>query len=245
MRSLESLEIKTWGKRINSPKPNRRYIYYELLINNNRIEPNKIDYNIRRIISQEIRQKEWEMLEKPWFRIRQCEYCYKRAQYVINKLKNNEYVWRRIYCLRHYFLLHLDDIDLKYSNREQHIKYSFTDKTIYARIQTNNYKYNIVISSEKAIMNINYKGRQYMFTYANHMNAFPLKSSYQYLLEIINKNTILFLDDILIFLDAIKSEGCYHDANIVINSVEYPVCPESHRISRSTSCSFRIPPENK
>jgi hypothetical protein len=231
---VRSLEVKTWGERINSPRPERRYLYYELLIDNNRVEPNNIDHNIIDIIRREIRREEVEMPgEKPWFLIRQCEYCYKRAQYVINKVKNGEYVWRRMYCLRHYFLLHLDFIDLAYSNKEQHIKYSFTDKTIYAKIQTNNYKYDIFINTNKAIANINYKGKQYVFTYSNHINAFPLSSSYQYLLKITNKITRLILDDIIIFLDEIKRKGCYHDANIAINSVEYPVCPENHSTSNS------------
>ena len=88
-------------------------------------------------------------------------------------------------CLRHWFVYHLSMIvpdeptDLV-SN--QPISIIATSDRIMFSIETINYKYNIQIDKERAKMKVNYKGKLFEFTFRNHLNGYPLISSYMNIL---------------------------------------------------------------
>jgi hypothetical protein len=173
---------------MNSKKFERRYMYLHIQPFDSDLERgvNKVKNVLDRLL----------VLWKPpavarffrpdmWWEYVSCGHCRQRAEYELKMWQANKYVWKRGMCLRHWFVYHLSMIvpdepgDL-ISN--QPISITADDKAIAFKIATANYKYDIQIDKERAEMKVDYKGRSYKFTYRNHLNGFPLISSYMNIL---------------------------------------------------------------
>jgi len=95
-----------------------------------------------------------------------------------------------------------------------------THKIIF-NIETMNYKYNITIDKERADMKVDYKGTQYRFTYRNHLNGYPLISSYMNILFDVHVTMEVFRD---FLTDYVLKRRLYN--NLVINdSITLPPTP--------------------
>jgi hypothetical protein len=219
---MDEIHVKKYGERMNSPKAMRRNLFLE-------IQP--FDGEISHTISliQNVRAF-WEFESpnlSPWYKYQPCKYCIARSKYEHMKFKEG-WVWNRRYCMRHYVLEHLDDIsnydDDILSNRVVDLYISMSK--IILLTGSNNYKYNIQIGKEYAIVSVNYKGSKYVFRYNNHTNALPYASSYIFLLFVV----YYVIEHLLDFLKEIKRAkrfNCWHIANVYINSELFlPVCNE-------------------
>jgi hypothetical protein len=184
------ITIKKYGKGMNSKKFERRYMYLY-------IEPfgNELESGINKAVDVlNTLLAAWEPparagLFRPdmWWERVQCIYCKRRAEYEVKQWRDNRYVWKRGLCMRHWLVYHLSMIvpnepfDL-ISN--QPISITADTNRILFNIATINYKYSIQINKEVAEMTVNYKDRDrvYRFTYRNHLNGYPLISSYMNIL---------------------------------------------------------------
>ena len=191
------IRISSHGENMNSFHKWKRMYYidvdYSLSLPSDNIAQNIVDVN-NVLISQYSYDEPttekingYDILTYPsglwWINFNTCKMCKMRYEYELQKIKHGEYVWKRGKCLRHYFISHLlstiDVIDNK--PRELEI----TPKTISASINTNNYAYVIYGNKDYAIVNVNYKGKQYSFKYNNHANAYPYVSTYNKRIEAI------------------------------------------------------------
>jgi hypothetical protein len=229
---IKTITVGTRGEKMLSPYPERRHIYYELLVNNSYVGIENINKDFRNQLFDIIDETfDYLIGEDPWFYHKQCEYCHKRFEYVLTKIKSKEYAWKRTRCFRHYFLEHLDKLIGVYitgglGNREKFVAYNIPSKLIIAKISTVNYDYDILIDSNEAKVVVNYKGRHYMFRYNNHSNAFPFKSSYQYLIAIVNNFAGWILSNLVNSLIEAKKRNCHTDANLHVNTSMFPACPQ-------------------
>jgi YHS domain-containing protein len=120
-----------------------------------------------------------------WWEHAPCPYCLRRMEYENERWRSGEYVWRRNLCLRHWFVYHFDDITPYepyglLSNQPISIE-TDTAKMLFS-IATTNYKYDVVLTKEVAEMRVEYKGREYKFSFSNHLRGFPYASSYMLIL---------------------------------------------------------------
>jgi hypothetical protein len=190
---------------MNSIKPERRFLYLH-------IEPEDWQSVLMLLTGM------WSMpmagAEHTWWERYSCKDCKQRYEYELSKWKKGEYAWRRGMCLRHYFIRHLADIapqepEHLLDNRPVYIE--MTPEKIVFEIATNNYQYHIDLDRDKAVVNITYKGKEYIFSYRNHTNAYPLLSSYAYILKSIMETIHVFR----LFLANADKYRSY--ANVVIN----------------------------
>jgi hypothetical protein len=235
MHDIKTIVVSTWGEKIYSPSPERRHIFYELSVNGDYVDIENINRDFRDKLFDIIDETfDYLIGEDPWFYHKQCEYCHKRFEYVLSKIKSKEYVWKRTKCFRHYFLEHLDELIKVYitgglGNREKFVAYNIPSKLITAKISTVDYDYNILINSTEAKVTVNYKGKHYMFRYNNHSNAFPFKSSYQYLIAIVNNFAGWILSNLVNSLIEAKKRNCHTGANLHVNTSMFPVCPPEQK----------------
>jgi hypothetical protein len=218
------MEIKViyFGEDINSPYPYKRFKNF-IIWKDGRALTNEAEIDALR---NEIKHRLWSESSlgiKPWWEYQRCKYCYERFQYVHQKKLMNEHVWNRVTCLRHYFIEHLYELDATATNRTRALV--IQDGTAYAIVESTNYRYNIDIDNEKAIMRVRYKGRDYVFTYRNHSNAFPYLSSYQMLKFIIYQK----FNEILLEARTKINEECVSWSNYVINFKLIPACPSENK----------------
>jgi len=180
--------IQKYGRGMNSKKFERRYMYLHIKPFDSNLEtgvPKAVAALDAVLVAWSpparlsfFRQDMW------WYHV-PCSYCKRRAEYEIEKWKAGEYVWKRGMCMRHWFVHHLsmivpDEPSDLISN--QPISVAADDKAIVFKIATANYKYDIKITKEVAEMAVNYKGKVYRFAYRNHLDGYPLISSYMNIL---------------------------------------------------------------
>ncbi len=210
--------LRKYGRGMNSPKFERRYMYLH-------IEPfaNDLETGIWRALDAlNTLLAIWRPPEKGgsfrpdmWWERIECPYCRRRAEYEIKKWQANEYAWYRRMCLRHWFVYHLtmitpaQPLDLL-ENRP--ISIVADDRTVLFNIETVNYKYSIRITKEVAVMEVNYKGSLYKFTYRNHLHGFPYISSYLNIVFDVHNTMRVFRD---LLADYVAKRRLY--CNVVIN----------------------------
>jgi hypothetical protein len=199
------LKIQKHGERMNAIKPERRYLYLY-------VEPE--DWRTAIALTTSI----WSLppaVKRVWWEQHSCAMCRKRHEYELSKWKAGEYAWRRGMCMRHYLVKHLGEIiptepDHLLDNRPINIMAS-QDRIVF-ETATNSYQYRIDINKEEAISNVTYKGKEHVFKYRNHTNAYPMMSSYAYILSLVIETMHTFRR----FLSNVDKYRSY--ANIVINS---------------------------
>jgi hypothetical protein len=186
-------------------RPERRYLYIE-------IEPEDWRTAIMTVAIT------WSLpmpaIKRVWWEYLPCAMCKRRYEYEMQKWKNGEYVWRRGMCLRHYFVRHLEEIvprEPEHLLDNRPISIVANNAVIRFNIETVNYKYDVKVTREVADMTVEYKGRTYRFAFRNHPNAYPLISSYAYILSLAIKTMHAFRR----FLSNVDRYRSY--ANIVIN----------------------------
>jgi len=183
-----AIQIRKYGRGMNSKRFERRYMYLH-------IQP--FDSDLETGISKAVGALNTMLVAwKPpaiarffrpdmWWEHTSCDHCRQRAKYEIEKWKAGEYVWKRGMCMRHWFVYHLSAITPDEPGElisNQPIDIAADGETIAFKIATTNYKYDIKITKELAEMTVNYKGKVYRFTYRNHLNGYPLISSYMNIL---------------------------------------------------------------
>ena len=221
------VKIKTkiiyWGEGLNSPKPERRFKYFIVMEDGRMLlKPEEIDTlrgKLEQWVWYPIIQYEYVAYE-PWFYKVRCEHCYRRFLYEHEKLKNGEWVWKRSMCLRHYILDHLNKLKTTDTNRPRALVIE-NDKA-FAIIESVNYRYKIEIDIEKATIRLRYKGKEYVFTYRNHTNAYPYMSSYQFIRALM----FWIFDEILESAQWNISAECDYRYNYLINQKHIPICKD-------------------
>jgi len=186
----DKLRIIKYGVGMNSPHCARRHLYVHYYCDscNSHANPRDVLGNVLAVSKKLVNS--WKVIEPtimmPWWENMPCVNCRKRGEYEKERHLHGDYYWRRRYCMRHYLLQHLawlDEDDIYSTNRR--IDINITKEYITFNTKTVNYHYAIVIERNTATMRVNYKGRDYIFTYRHHLNVWPLLSSYEYLLHII------------------------------------------------------------
>ena len=173
----ESIIVKKWGEKMNSPRPHRRNLFFD-------IQPETLK---NAVIELKILLGQWDYLDSKsewWVTHVQCKQCRTRQEYEISKFRKCEWVWNRKFCMRHYLVFHLNEL-LSSENIESNrpIEFSISKQQITIKISTNNYDYDVTIFRPHAILICNYKGTRYTFTYNNHTNALPYTNTYFVLLK--------------------------------------------------------------
>jgi hypothetical protein len=222
MNTKTNIKIIYWGENLGSPRREKRYMYFIIWKDGKAIESEaEID-----ALKEELRSILWDEPRldlAPWWEYRKCEYCYKRFIYEKEKLKRNEYVWRRSMCLRHYFIKHLSKLPSYDTNHPRAL--IIEDGIAYAIVESVNYRYRIEVDTEKAIMRVKYKNKEYIFTYRNHYDAYPYLSSYQLLKFIVYSKFREILSEAWHKFDW----ECVSYSNYVINSKLIPACPPENK----------------
>lgn len=216
------IKIIYWGENLNSPHREKRFMNFVIWWNGKALtSEEEID-----TLKEELRNILWNesyVYVVPWWEYVRCPYCYKRFVYEKEKLKNNEHVWRRSMCLRHYFIKHLSKLPSYDTNRPRAL--IIEDGIAYAIVESVNYRYRIEIDNNKAIMRVKYKNKEYIFTYRNHYNAYPHLSSYQIIKFIIYNKFREILTEAWHKFDW----ECVSWSNYVINSKLIPACPPENK----------------
>jgi hypothetical protein len=208
------VKVEKRGENMNSPYPSRRYLYLS-------ITPDDL---LNVIGDLKNLSKAWETyfsLCGLWTNARTCNYCRKRVEYEIESYKLKKYVWQRQYCMRHYLVKHLDNllgntVGTLMSNRP--FRLEADEDNIKFTTATTNYNYDILIDREKAVLTCIYKqNKKYVFTYKNHLNAYPYMSTYQYIIATFTS----FFDDLAKFLDSLHDKITNNEKdifNVLINN---------------------------
>lgn len=144
-----------------------------------------------------------------WVHVKECVFCKKRYESFLTKWINGNIPVRsfddkKLLCLRHYVVQHLWSINI-IDNKERRIE--VTPTTITASLSTNNYKWDISVTREKAIMVVTKGEKKYTFTYKNHANAYPYASSYD---EIVSTIFDFLRKYIIEVIKAIKEPSDYN-----------------------------------
>lgn len=213
---------------MNSPRPNRRKLYFE-------IEPkaDTIANTISNAIS-DIRNLsvfwDFDVPSSWWVHHKECMHCRKRQLYEYNKFISGEWVWNRRYCIRHYLADHLDSLALDHTDNivsNRYIEFTASKEQIVFKLKTNNYDYDVAINRQKAELLCIYKGKKYAFTYRNHTNALPYASTYLLLIGAVN-NIIYQVQLALEDVANAKNKNTCRAYNIYINGIlAVPACEES------------------
>lgn len=219
-----NIKIIYWGERLNSPDPHKRFMNF-VIWKDGKALTTEAEIDALRDELENILWNEPHVDIVPWWEYVQCPFCYKRFLYEKERLKKNEHVWRRSMCLRHYFIKHLSKLSAFDTNRPRAL--IIEDGIAYAIVESTNYRYRIEIDSDKIIMKVRYKGRDYVFTYRNHSNAYPHLSSYQTIKFIVYGKFREILTEAWHKLDW----ECVSWSNYVINSKLIPACPQKDQES--------------
>jgi hypothetical protein len=226
------LRIKTYGEHVNSPKPENRY--FEL----------NIDYSTPKILRDiEGLVDTYNDLVKMWARAyyeefawnhnfvvsagsgswwiyyKQCKFCREIYDKMMAQWRSGKIVARdmiRTYCLRHYLIKHLEDLDIV-DNKPR--EFTLTAEEINAKLSTNRYDYAIAINREKAIMRVIdlAKEKTYVFTYNNHTNAFPYTSSYDALID----NVLELIRGYIVEALKIVYQNAEYNGVLILNGQKY------------------------
>jgi hypothetical protein len=184
-----TIQIRKYGRGMKSKKFERRYMYLHI----QPFDSDDLETGISKAVATlntmlvAWRPPAIARFFRPdmWWEHVSCSFCKRRAEYEVEKWKAGVYAWRRGMCMRHWFVYHLsvitpDEPSELVSN--QPISIIATSDRIMFSIETINYKYNIQIDKERAKMKVNYKGKLFEFTFRNHLNGYPLISSYMNIL---------------------------------------------------------------
>jgi hypothetical protein len=215
------VSIKKYGRGMNSEKPERRYLFLS-------IEPfdgRDLERGIR--LATDAINRLLVVWEPPirreffrpdmWWQHAPCPYCLKRATYEMERWKKGEYVWHRGACLRHWFVYHLSAIaPYEPSNLISNQPVSIVADTakMLFNIETVNYRYDIMLTKEIAKMSVEYKGREYMFSFSNHLRGYPRISSYMNIMIDVYNTLELFRDFITDYVLKRRLRN-----NVIINDV--------------------------
>jgi hypothetical protein len=211
--------IRKFGRGMNSRKFERRYLYlYISPFDGDDLETGvrkAVDALNKLLVAWEPPVRRGFFRPDMWWQHEKCPYCLRRFEYENKMWQANAYVWRRNMCLRHWFAYHLSMISPDeptdwISNRP--IDIVADDKLIRFGIETVNYKYSVLINREHAVVDVEYKGKQYKFGFKNHSNGFPYISSYMNMLVDIYNALELFRD---FLTDYVLKRRVY--SNVVIN----------------------------
>ena len=213
--------IRKYGRGMNSQKPERRWLYLH-------VEPSDgdgLEEGINRAVSAINKLLVvWEppvrrgfLRSDMWWDHVPCPHCLRRMEYEVKMWQAHVYVWRRNMCLRHWFVHHLSMISPSepehlISNRPLSIT-ADVGRILFS-IETVNYRYNVEVTKEFALMEIDYKGKMYKFTYRNHLRGYPFLSSYMNIAIDVYNALELFRD---FLVDYVLKRRLY--CNVVFNDV--------------------------
>ncbi len=213
---MEEIRITKYGKGMSLENPKRRNLYIE-------IQPDVQLNDIRKVIEtlQDIKTS-WEFEPSNidgWYRYLPCKYCVSRVEYEHKKFIKGEKFWNRRYCLRHYFVEHFIEInhyhDMIISNR--YLDLTMNRSRILLNTKTTNYNYNIEVTRQYAIVNVNYKGTNYKFKYNNHLNSLPYSSTYAIIVWDITR-TAEFIAQLLDDIIRLTEKNKCTNYNVFINN---------------------------
>jgi len=230
--------IRKYGRGMNSPKFERRYLYLH-------VEPfgDDIEIGVRKavdainkvLIAWTPPVRRGFFRRDMWWEHVPCPRCQLRMEYENKKWQAGEYVWKRNMCMRHWMVYHLSMIvpgepaEL-FTNRP--ISITADVASILFNIETNNYQYNIRLTKEVAELNVTYKGKTYRFTYRNHMKGFPFISSYMNILLDVYTTLELFRDFLADYVQKRKLLS-----NLVIND-SITLSPAPPAADSCTTCQL-------
>ena len=234
------ITVKKYGKGMSSRQFERRWLYLNIQFDQpsyNDLEKviNKAVDALNTLASVWMPPAKSLNFFRPdmWWEHNVCQQCRQRAEYELRKWQAGEYVWRRGVCMRHWFVHHLtmivpnEPLDLV-SN--QPISITADKSSILFNIETVNYKYNIRLTKMAAEMAVNYKGKEYRFTYRNHMHGYPYISSYMNILFDVHGVMEVFRD---FLFEYVLKRRLY--SNVVINdAITLPPSPPEYAANQSS-----------
>jgi hypothetical protein len=195
------VSIKKYGRGMNSEKPERRYLFLSVepfddsdLERGIRLAADAIN-ELLVVWEPPIRRKFFR--PDTWWEHAPCPYCLRRMEYENEMWRSGKYVWRRNMCMRHWFVHHLSTIaPYEPSNliSNQHVSIVADTAKMLFSIATTNYKYDVVLTKEVAEMRVEYKGREYKFSFKNHLRGYPRISSYMNIMIDVYNTLELFRD---------------------------------------------------
>jgi len=178
----ESIIVKKWGEKMNSPRPWRRNLFFV-------IEPAEKDIikSLKNVVIELkilLGQWDYDFRSEWWITHKVCPCCKARQEYENSKFIDCEWVWNRRYCMRHYLVYHCNEL-LSQDNIESNrpIEFSISKQHMNIKLSSNNYDYDVTIHRSHATLNCDYKGNKYTFTYNNHTNSLPYTNTYFVLLK--------------------------------------------------------------
>ena len=185
VRGMDVLVITTWGEKFQSIKHSPRlYI---------RSMPKVEIRNIKEaLLEASIRLNHWRPAfpnPTPWYEVMQCPHCLRR----IKTLRVPEYLSGfsdplHMYCWRHTVPSMLEMYTIL-DNKERKVIISSDAVTYYTC--SNKHDVAVKITKEKAIAVVDGKLK---FTYKNHVNCYPLTSTYAKIAEVVEAQLSALLE---------------------------------------------------
>jgi hypothetical protein len=217
---MDRIRIVKYGTGMNSPRPERRYLYLHITPfacdNTGCVENELRELAVTLSAYSSTWRREWNG-GVPWWDDRACVYCRRRAEYEHKMwIEGRPYWHRRGLCMRHYLVQHLFDIGVGYDTKEtglysnRLVALTVSLASVALRLDTANYIYSIFCDRMKCTLRAVYKGVYYVFTYRNHLNAYPRESGYDSIIRLMSNVMRNFAEFIINIVR-------HRDHNIIIN----------------------------
>ncbi len=212
-----AVTVKVWGERLNSPYNERRKLYVEVTTSNSNLpawvrdEVDLLQYAVNNINTLTSLFAPSFPNPIPWWLYQKCPHCLINF---VNSIKLNlpTNTWRTRLCLRHGLLL--NNVLFSIDNKYRIISFSYNDNVVVFVTSTNKYAVTFRIHKDHAESEVSRSdGAVYKFTYRNHVDSYPLSSSYAFLV----RRILGFVNSLR---DVVRICGV---RNIYINGVQ--VCP--------------------